>query len=83
MFETHVPACTAERFFRIDRAQEHLHYLTDIASDALYILDQTVATPDDDAFTSMASAHQSPSSQVGETTPEMRLAVIVRIDYPS
>uniref|UniRef100_A0A0A9YX04 Diacylglycerol kinase n=2 Tax=Lygus hesperus TaxID=30085 RepID=A0A0A9YX04_LYGHE len=67
-----VDTCTAERFFRIDRAQEHLHYLTDIASDALYILDQTVATPDEDsAFTSMASAHQSPSSQVDETTPEL------------
>ena len=32
-------ATTAERFFRIDRAQEHLHYITDISSEDLYILD--------------------------------------------
>ncbi|CAG0909708.1 unnamed protein product, partial [Cyprideis torosa] len=32
-------SCTAERFFRIDRAQEHLHYVTDISGDDLFILD--------------------------------------------
>ena len=32
-------ATTAERFFRIDRSQEHLHYITDISSEDLYILD--------------------------------------------
>uniref|UniRef100_T1JHM2 Diacylglycerol kinase n=1 Tax=Strigamia maritima TaxID=126957 RepID=T1JHM2_STRMM len=32
-------SCTAERFFRIDRAQEHLHYVTDISCEELYILD--------------------------------------------
>lgn len=32
-------ACTAERFFRVDRAQEHLHYVVDICNDDLYILD--------------------------------------------
>lgn len=37
-------ACTAERFFRIDRAQEHLHYLTDIATETMYILDQELMT---------------------------------------
>ncbi|XP_043938565.1 diacylglycerol kinase zeta-like [Protopterus annectens] len=41
---------TADRFYRIDRAQEHLHYMTDISQDELYILDpelvitQTVGT---------------------------------------
>ncbi|KAK7497166.1 hypothetical protein BaRGS_00011460 [Batillaria attramentaria] len=30
---------TAERFFRIDRSQEQLHYITDISSEDLYILD--------------------------------------------
>jgi hypothetical protein len=34
-----ITATTAERFFRIDRAQEHLHYVTDISSEDLYILD--------------------------------------------
>lgn len=39
-FFFHTPiACTAERFFRIDRAQEHLHYVADICNDELYVLD--------------------------------------------
>ncbi|XP_043261188.1 eye-specific diacylglycerol kinase isoform X1 [Colletes gigas] len=36
-------SCTAERFFRIDRAQEQLHYVTDVAVDAVYVLEETVA----------------------------------------
>lgn len=34
-----VSATTAERFFRIDRSQENLHYITDISSEDLFILD--------------------------------------------
>lgn len=40
----HFAACTAEHYFRIDRAQEHLHYICDIAIDELYILDHEAAT---------------------------------------
>ncbi|XP_013403578.1 diacylglycerol kinase zeta isoform X5 [Lingula anatina] len=36
---------TAERFFRIDRSQEHLHYITDISSEDLYILDPDLLVP--------------------------------------
>ncbi|XP_071942771.1 diacylglycerol kinase zeta-like isoform X2 [Antedon mediterranea] len=38
---------TADRFFRIDRGQEQLHYITDISSDDLYVLDpeRTSAEP--------------------------------------
>lgn len=43
-----VDSCTAERFFRIDRAQEHLHYLTDIAHEALFVLNTTAQTPDEE-----------------------------------
>lgn len=50
-------ACTAERFFRIDRAQEHLHYVVDICNDELYVLD-----PADDAGTSPASLDTSGST---------------------
>ncbi|KAH8408993.1 hypothetical protein KR009_004912, partial [Drosophila setifemur] len=39
-----IDSCTAEHFFRIDRAQEHLHYICDIAIDELYILDHEAAT---------------------------------------
>ncbi|XP_061176607.1 diacylglycerol kinase zeta-like isoform X2 [Saccostrea echinata] len=35
---------TAERFFRIDRAQEQLHYITDISSEDLYILDPDMSS---------------------------------------
>ncbi|XP_075234118.1 retinal degeneration A [Lycorma delicatula] len=70
-----VDSCTAERFFRVDRAQEHLHYVTDIASESLFILDPLSAqTPDDEsAFPSPATSnHQSPSSLLGDqTTPEL------------
>ncbi|XP_069131451.1 diacylglycerol kinase zeta-like isoform X1 [Argopecten irradians] len=45
---------TAERFFRIDRTQEHLHYITDISSEDLYILD-----PD------LQSMHLAPSKDNG------------------
>lgn len=38
-FVAFLAACTAERFFRIDRHQEHLHYVVDICNDDLYILD--------------------------------------------
>lgn len=37
--------CTAERFFRIDRAQEHLHYVTDICLDTIYLLDPDANAP--------------------------------------
>ncbi|XP_061466857.1 diacylglycerol kinase zeta isoform X4 [Rhineura floridana] len=30
---------TADRFYRIDRAQEHLNYVTDISQDELFVLD--------------------------------------------
>lgn len=33
-------ACTTERFFRIDRGQEQLHYVTDVAAEAVYVLDE-------------------------------------------
>ncbi|KAF0311441.1 Diacylglycerol kinase zeta [Amphibalanus amphitrite] len=39
-----VDSCTAERFFRIDRAQEHLHFVTDISSEDVYVLDPMAVT---------------------------------------
>ncbi|CAG2106022.1 unnamed protein product [Medioppia subpectinata] len=43
-----VDSCTAERFFRIDRAQEDLHFVVDICTDDLYILDPESQTDNDD-----------------------------------
>ncbi|CAH1798907.1 unnamed protein product, partial [Owenia fusiformis] len=39
-----VDSTTTDRFFRIDRGQEHLHYVTDISSEDLYILDPELPT---------------------------------------
>jgi diacylglycerol kinase (ATP) len=50
-------ACTAERFFRVDRAQENLHYVTDIASDCIYVLDQECATMPQTPEDESGSAH--------------------------
>ncbi|KPJ17190.1 Eye-specific diacylglycerol kinase, partial [Papilio machaon] len=41
-----VDSVTAERFFRIDKAQENLHYATDIGHENIYILDAAPQTPD-------------------------------------
>ncbi|XP_074597449.1 diacylglycerol kinase zeta-like isoform X2 [Brevipalpus obovatus] len=46
-----VDSCTAERFFRIDRAQEHLHYVVDICNDDLFILDPADESCRDDTST--------------------------------
>ncbi|XP_026877231.2 diacylglycerol kinase zeta isoform X1 [Electrophorus electricus] len=35
---------TADRFYRIDRAQEHLNYVTEISQDELFILDPEMVT---------------------------------------
>ncbi|PNF21722.1 Eye-specific diacylglycerol kinase [Cryptotermes secundus] len=72
-----VDSCTAERFFRVDRAQEHLHYVMDIASDRLFILDTEPSTlpqtPEDEtAFPSPAASNKQSNSLLGEeTTPEL------------
>ncbi|XP_067849775.1 diacylglycerol kinase zeta isoform X2 [Heptranchias perlo] len=69
---------TADRFYRIDRAQEHLHYVTDISQDELFILDpelvitETVGTspgmPDlvgsSGSFTFPSCSSSPPSSPV-------------------
>uniref|UniRef100_A0A671LLR2 Diacylglycerol kinase n=1 Tax=Sinocyclocheilus anshuiensis TaxID=1608454 RepID=A0A671LLR2_9TELE len=37
-------ATTADRFYRIDRGQEHLNYVTEISQDELFILDPELVT---------------------------------------
>ncbi|KAI8121116.1 Eye-specific diacylglycerol kinase [Lucilia cuprina] len=58
-----IDSCTAEHFFRIDRAQEHLHYICDIAADELFILDHEAATmpqtPDQERSFSAYSQRQA------------------------
>lgn len=56
-------SCTAERFFRIDRDQEQLHYVTDVAVDAVYILDE-------DAVQQQSDGQAGPSQNVASREVE-------------
>ncbi|KAA0196173.1 hypothetical protein HAZT_HAZT004366 [Hyalella azteca] len=59
-------ACTAERFFRIDHGQEHLHFVTDVCSDELFLLN-----PDDDVPPASSSEGDViPTQSVGDVAPQ-------------
>ncbi|XP_074039170.1 retinal degeneration A isoform X2 [Leptinotarsa decemlineata] len=77
-----IDSCTAERFFRIDKAQESLHFVFDIAVENLYILEyeeETVPpTPEDE------TANPSPTSfQAPYNIPQMRISKEDSLDSPS
>ncbi|XP_039989744.1 diacylglycerol kinase zeta [Xiphias gladius] len=79
---------TADRFYRIDRAQEHLNYVTEISQEELYILDpelvlkETVGTSPGMPDLVDSEEHQdqqrqfafpcSPSSPTSSNTPRAR-----------
>lgn len=75
-------SCTAERFFRIDRAQEQLHYVTDVAAEVVYILEEsspgqgvpTVETEITTACQEPETAHPSPSEERPREKPAMTKA---------
>ncbi|XP_043684797.1 eye-specific diacylglycerol kinase [Vespula pensylvanica] len=74
-------SCTAERFFRIDRGQEQLHYVTDVAADVVYILEesspsQVVPTIETEITASQEpeTAHPSPSEERPRERPAMTKA---------
>lgn len=56
-------ACTAERFFRIDRDQEQFHYVTDVAVEAVFILDE-------DAMQQQSEGQAGPSQIVANQEVE-------------
>ncbi|XP_034195377.1 retinal degeneration A isoform X1 [Osmia lignaria lignaria] len=62
-------SCTAERFFRIDRAQEQLHYVTDVAVEVVYVLEESAnnqsTEPEGKVSASQEpeTAHPSPSEE--------------------
>ncbi|KAI5732750.1 hypothetical protein M8J76_003712 [Diaphorina citri] len=73
-----VDSITAERFFRIDRAQEHLHFVMDITSDTLFILDTLPPTPDDDpTFPSPTTPSQQSPGDL--TTPDISSGCTCRV----
>ncbi|XP_065345431.1 diacylglycerol kinase zeta-like isoform X3 [Cloeon dipterum] len=65
-----VDCCTAERVFRLDKAQEHLHYVMDVASDELLVLD-----------TELPTLPQTPEDE-GIVTPTGTNGVRLRISSP-
>ncbi|XP_053678775.1 eye-specific diacylglycerol kinase [Anopheles nili] len=68
-----IDSCTAERFFRVDRAQENLHFITDIATDCVFVLDQESPTlpqtPEDDHRRLGAPGPTVGSVESGESIP--------------
>ncbi|XP_063403309.1 diacylglycerol kinase zeta-like isoform X7 [Mytilus trossulus] len=62
---------TAERFFRIDRAQEHLHYITDISSEDLYILDPDLQSQRGNTLVSTSSEAFTPSDIVTPSSDKL------------
>uniref|UniRef100_A0A8C6PPN8 Diacylglycerol kinase n=1 Tax=Nothobranchius furzeri TaxID=105023 RepID=A0A8C6PPN8_NOTFU len=60
---------TADRFYRIDRAQEHLNYVTEISQEELYILDPEMVVKETVSHraSSPSPAHRPPPPPPGET----------------
>ncbi|KAM4734297.1 diacylglycerol kinase zeta isoform 3-T3 [Anableps anableps] len=64
---------TADRFYRIDRAQEHLNYVTEISQEELYILDpELVAKETVGTSPSMPDQFSFPCSPSSPTSPRVR-----------
>ncbi|XP_046395493.1 eye-specific diacylglycerol kinase isoform X2 [Ischnura elegans] len=79
-----VDSCTAERYFRVDRAQEHLHYVTDVGgSEELFVLDTGSSgapqTPDDDSSGMAAGppkvSNPAPTSDAPSSRPQSQVAM--------
>ncbi|XP_011876723.1 PREDICTED: eye-specific diacylglycerol kinase isoform X2 [Vollenhovia emeryi] len=69
-------SCTAERFFRIDRGQEQLHYVTDVAVDAVYILDEDAVQQQSDGQagpSQIVASQEAESAQIRFSSPRDRL----------
>ncbi|XP_050672620.1 eye-specific diacylglycerol kinase isoform X2 [Leptidea sinapis] len=85
-----VDSVTAERFFRIDKAQENLHYPMDIGHENLYILDAAPLTPDTETTahpetTATASLDRTGPSVSLETTTGLSVSLDISqsADTPS
>ncbi|XP_077262935.1 retinal degeneration A isoform X2 [Temnothorax americanus] len=70
-------SCTAERFFRIDRGQEQLHYVTDVADiDAVYILDEDAVQQHSDGRagpSQIVASQEDETAQIRLSSPRDRL----------
>ncbi|XP_021191867.1 eye-specific diacylglycerol kinase isoform X3 [Helicoverpa armigera] len=85
-----VDSVTAERFFRIDKAQENLHYPADIGHDNIYILDAAPHTPDTESTahpdtTATGSLERTAASVSLDTTTGLSVSLDISqsVDTPS
>lgn len=85
-----LPAVTAERFFRIDKAQENLHYPADIGHENIYILDAALRTPDTESTaqpdtTATGSLERTAASVSLDTTTGLSVSLDISqsVDTPS
>ncbi|XP_026326421.1 eye-specific diacylglycerol kinase isoform X3 [Hyposmocoma kahamanoa] len=85
-----VDSVTAERFFRIDKAQENLHYSADIGNENIYILDAAPLTPDTESTappdtTATASLDRTGPSVSLDTTTGLSVSLDISqsVDTPS
>ncbi|CAL7945031.1 unnamed protein product [Xylocopa violacea] len=66
-------SCTAERFFRIDRAQEQLHYVTDVAVEVVYVLEETATNQSGEPEGTKMSINQEPETAHPSPSEERRM----------
>ncbi|CAB3236124.1 unnamed protein product [Arctia plantaginis] len=85
-----VDSVTAERFFRIDKAQENLHYSSDIGHENIYILDAALHTPDTESTahpdtTATGSLERTAASVSLDTTTGLSVSLDISqsVDTPS
>ncbi|MEE6477770.1 hypothetical protein FKM82_011626 [Ascaphus truei] len=71
-------ATSADRFYRIDRSQEHLHFVTEISQDEIFILDpETAGTPQGGTGTGMPDlVVEQPSGTSGWWNPTCRKRIV-------
>ena len=67
-----IAACTAERFFRIDRAQEQLHYVTDVAVEAVYILEEGPSNSIPSVIGGGKNSHDHSEAETAQVLPRYR-----------
>ncbi|XP_036433333.1 diacylglycerol kinase iota [Colossoma macropomum] len=64
---------SADRFYRIDKAQEHLHFVTEICQDEVFILDHEVPPVSQGRVPEMPDVVVEPSPSAPLTTEEQAL----------
>ncbi|XP_076646918.1 retinal degeneration A isoform X1 [Halictus rubicundus] len=76
--------CTAERFFRIDRAQEQLHYVTDVAVEAVYVLEENATNQSSgEPEPGKVSANQEPETARSSPSEERPKRIAAMTEEPA